>query len=381
MTRRRFIHNLFQGFKATLALNMAVSCARPEDPTSQSASNEEQPYIPLNGRNLKELSRQKIHHGSERFLNPFSSVPKGRFGRVLQWKLFSDNPFKKYYTEEPSNPIDMDWRAWSALPGLSVTLIKHACLYIQDNGFKMLLDPVFSNMFWGIKDFTPLKFSAENMPRPDLILITHGHYDHLSTDTLAGFPTSTQVISPLGYDEEFRDLGFNRRLQLDWFETVRVNGAEITLLPCNHWTMRNPLIGPNTSLWGSYLIRTRSGATLYLSGDTGYFDGFEQIGDLYDIDLAVFNLGAYEPRWFMASSHVNPPETVRAFNELKARHLMIAHWGTYRLGDEPVHFPPIQLAREMKQAGLKSKLFSVRHGEALHYTAAAKPVIDFAPSG
>ena len=83
----------------------------------------------------------------------------------------------------------------------------------------------------------------------------------------------------------------------------------------------------------------------------------------FDIDLAIFNLGAYEPRWFMASSHMNPRETVRAFKELDARKMMIVHWGTFRLGDEPVHFPPVDIKKELKKEGLLDRLVDIRHGE------------------
>jgi len=150
---------------------------------------------------------------------------------------------------------------------------------------------------------------------------------------------------------------------MDWYDTIHDGGQEITLLPCNHWTMRNPFVGPNRSLWGSYLIKTTGGFTIYISGDTAYFDGFRQIGEQYNIDLAVFNLGAYEPRWFMAPSHINPRETVQAFKELKAKKILVVHWGTFRLGDEPVHFPPLQFHKELKKEGLLDRLVDIKHGE------------------
>ena len=131
--------------------------------------------------------------------------------------------------------------------------------------------------------------------------------------------------------------------------------------------MRNPLIGPNTGLWGSYLIKTKSGASIYISGDTGYFDGFEQIGEEFDIDLAIFNLGAYEPRWFMAPSHMNPEETVQAFLDLKARHLSIVHWGTFRLGDEPVHYPPLDIREALRQKQLEGRYLELKHGHTVSY--------------
>jgi len=124
--------------------------------------------------------------------------------------------------------------------------------------------------------------------------------------------------------------------------------------------------GPNRSLWGSYLIRTAGGKTIYLSGDTGYFDGYADIGKEFDIDLAIFNLGAYEPRWFMAPSHMNPVETVQAFKELRAKKLMIVHWGSFQLGDEPVHFPPLDLKRELEKEGLLDRWVELSHGET-HY--------------
>ena len=131
--------------------------------------------------------------------------------------------------------------------------------------------------------------------------------------------------------------------------------------------MRNPLTGPNRSLWGSFLIKTSTGPTIFISGDTAYFNGFREIGGAYNIDLAIFNLGAYEPRWFMASSHINPAETVQAFRELDARHLMVVHWGTFRLGDEPVHLPPAHIRKEMDGAGLGHRLMDLTHGQTLLY--------------
>jgi len=186
---------------------------------------------------------------------------------------------------------------------------------------------------------------------------------------LASFNKNTHLITPLGYNDIFDDLAMKNRTPLDWYDSFDNGRLKITLLPCNHWTMRNPLTGPNRSLWGSYLIRMSSGYTIYISGDTAYFDGFEQLGNEFNIDLAVFNLGAYEPRWFMAPSHINPRETVQAFKELKARKLMVVHWGTFRLGNEPVHFPPMQIKEELKKEGLLDKLVDLKHGETLFLDA------------
>ena len=314
------------------------------------------------GKSLDQLVRAKVHHGRNRFLNPFAAIQKD-FGRLLKWKLFTANEFKQYYSEEKTYSVDINFDSLNQYQGLSVTFVKHACLLIQDQGVRLLIDPVFENMFPLFKDFSPLAFDPEAMPAPDHILITHGHYDHLNEDSLKLFPPETHVITPLGYDAEFYQLEMANRTKLDWLESYSQGGLTVTLLPCNHWTMRNPIVGPNRSLWGSYIIQTASGPTVYVSGDAAWFDHFDEIGEMFDIDLAVFNLGAYEPRWFMKSSHMNPAEVGRAFDRLKARKLMVIHWGAYRLGDEPVHFPPRDMAREMTRSGQADKLVHLDPGQ------------------
>ena len=239
---------------------------------------------------------------------------------------------------------------------------------IKDIDQYLLLDPVFSDLFFFIKDFTPFTFSMEEMPKPDHILISHGHYDHLDIPSLSKLDKNTHVISPLGYDEVFKETGMRNRTQMDWYDTQQQGTREITFLPSNHWTMRNPVAGPNRSLWGSYIIRTAGGPTIYLSCDTAYFDGFQEIGNDFDIDLAIINLGAFEPRWFMAQSHINPKETVQAFSELGAKRLVIIHWGTFRLGDEPVHYPPMALRKELEKSGLLDRWIDIKHGETFYLT-------------
>ena len=365
ISRRRFIGKLSNAAKILLAAQfvplMVQACAAGKE--TQASLH----YKPLNGHNLRELARRKVHHGQEVFLNPMGLPRNGRFWQVLSWKLFHPNAYHKFLGDQPLSPVSIDWDPIMAHHGVSITFIKHATLLIKDVDRFLLVDPVFNDIFWFIKDFTPLQFKPENMPRPHHVLITHGHYDHLDKTALAKLDPGTHVISPLGYKSEFKDLGMTRRTQLDWYEKYWDGDREITLLPANHWTMRNPFVGPNHSLWGGYLIKTAGGPVIYLSGDSAYFDGFEQFAEDYDIDLAIFNLGAYAPRWFMASSHMNASETVQAFQEVKARQLLIAHWGTFRLGDEPVHFPPRDLRQALAEKGLLSQWVDLGHGQTYYF--------------
>ncbi|MCU0584826.1 MAG: MBL fold metallo-hydrolase [Desulfobacterales bacterium] len=322
-------------------------------------------YRPLEGRNLRDIARYKLHHGKERFLNPFGRERSGRLLKVLNWKLFHRNEFEAELDAQPVRPVSLDWEAVRESRGVSITYLKHAGVLINDGGHRILIDPVFSEIFWFIRDFSPFDFDPGRLPAPDQVLLTHGHFDHLHLPTLARLPREAHAVSPLGYREVLSEAGLHHRTELDWFQSVHAGGREITLLPCNHWTMRSPLAGPNLALWGSYLIRTAGGLTIYVSGDTGYFDGFEQIGREFAIDLAIINLGAYAPRWLMAQSHLDPAEAVRAFRELGAKRLAIMHWGTFKLGDEPVHFPPRQIREELAREGLLDRLVDWRQGETV----------------
>lgn len=363
MNRRRFLDTFLTMLKASLV----ASALPPWACASVDGAKESPPlhYRPLNGKSLREIARLKLHHGNGRFINPFGFDRSGRLLKVLSWKLFHRNRFESDLNRQTVAPVTIDWERLSWAEDLSLTYLKHASLMIQDAGSRILVDPVFSSPFWFIRDYTPFNFDPAQIPAPEHVLLTHGHYDHLDTASLARLPPDTHIISPPGYADLLEEVGLRRRTTLDWYESYRSGGREIILLPCNHWTMRNPVAGPNLGLWGSYLIRTATGPTVYVSGDTAYFDGFDQIGAEFDIDLAVFNLGAYEPRWFMAPSHINPAETVQAFRELNAKRLMIMHWGTFQLGDEPVYLPPHDMRDEMQKAGLPHRLVDWKHGETL----------------
>jgi N-acyl-phosphatidylethanolamine-hydrolysing phospholipase D len=318
------------------------------------------------GLSLEDYARKKMHHLDGRFQNPFRQDGRRNIWQVLKWRLFSQNAYQAHYGEEPTVTVDIDWPAVKRYRGFSITFITHACLMIKDVDAYILVDPVFFGLFPMVRNFTPLAFDLASMPAPDMVLITHGHYDHLDRPSLAALRPSTHVVTPLGYRSILKSLHMDHCTELDWFDSYAKDGRRITLLPCNHWTLRNPWVGADRSLWGSYLIQGKSGQTLLIGGDTAYFEELAQIGERFDIDLVVFNLGAYEPRWFMRQSHMNPAETVTALQNLRARKMLLVHWGTFRLGDEPVHFPPLHLKQELMSRGLSHRYLDWHHGQTLY---------------
>jgi L-ascorbate metabolism protein UlaG (beta-lactamase superfamily) len=362
LNRRAFLRRASALTAGGLMASLAPGCTTSRQ--AMASDEHERLVNRAQGLSLREIARQKLHHGRESFLDPFSAEPRGGLLRLLRWKLFSRNRFSSQYSDETVRPLELDWRPFRGEGDCAVMFLRHSCVLVRDLDTIYLVDPIFFGLFW-ITDFSPIRSGLEEMPRPDHVLITHGHYDHLDVESLRTLDPDTHVVTPLGYDGIFEDLGMRNRTRLDWFEAHGDHRRRVVFLPCRHWTMRNPVTGPNRSLWGAYLIQGAGGRNVFLSGDTAYFDRYAEIGEAYDIDLAVFSLGAYEPRWFMAGSHIDPEETVRAFCELRARRLMVVHWGCFRLGDEPVHLPPLEIRREMERAGLSDRLVHLEPGESL----------------
>jgi len=368
ITRRMFLQRGLRWFGMTAIPGLAGACVGRATGRNR--------HVVEEARNLtlKEIAHKKLHHGNGCFLNVFGGPLHGNpwWPSLTQTTRDPDSilynfSYKPYYMDEPVVPVSIDWKAVKSTPGLSITFVKHACIMIKDKNQYILVDPLFFELPF-VQAFTPLDFDLKDMPEPNHVLITHGHYDHLDEPSLAALDPNTHVISPLGYKDIFKDLKMKHRTQLDWFDAFEQDGLEVKLLPCKHWTMRNPLLGANDSLCGSFLIKTSSGKTICISGDTSYFRGFQEIGREFYIDLAIINLGGYShgiPR-FMA--HLNSRQAVKSFRELRAKQLLIVHWGSFRLTAEPVHFPPIHLKQEMAKSGIADRLVHLNHGETLYYS-------------
>jgi L-ascorbate metabolism protein UlaG (beta-lactamase superfamily) len=159
-------------------------------------------------------------------------------------------------------------------------------------------------------------------------------------------------VVPAGCEGWFRRAGLRRVVPMQWWQQEEIEGVQITFVPAQHWSRRG-LLDENESLWGGFVLE-REGVRCYHSGDTAWFEGFAEIGRrVGTIHAAMLPIGAYEPRWFMRSQHMNPEDAVQAFVALGAERFVAMHWGTFKLTDEALDEPPQRLRQAWDEAGLE----------------------------
>ena len=219
----------------------------------------------------------------------------------------------------------------------SISFAGHASAIIKMNGETVFTDPFFSNYALVLGKSVKIKFDYSKVPDRPVVLISHNHYDHLDKATIKKMIKKNAVfLVPLKLKEYLVSLGAKEVYELDWWKSMQIGSLSYTFLPAQHWSRR---LGQKSgeTLWGSWLIK--GSKTVYFSGDSGYFRGFEEIGNRFDIDYALLGAGANEPRWFMYFSHMNVAEFIRAARDLKARFAIPIHFGVISLSDEPLLYP------------------------------------------
>lgn len=255
----------------------------------------------------------------------------------------------------------------SAAP--SLTWIGHATFAFRLGGAFVVTDPNWSaRLALLFPRRAPPGVPLADLPRIDVVAITHNHLDHLDLPTVRQIGPGPLYVTPLGNGRYLRQLGITNIKELDWWQSVRVNELEIALVPARHFSMRTPL-DRNDALWGGFVFKSSEG-TLYHSGDTAYFTGFRSIRARYGpIDWALLAVGSYEPRWFMESQHMNPEDAAAAFVDLDAGALVPMHWGTFNTADEPLGEPPERLRSAFRFRNLgEPRLWQMAVGETRKLT-------------
>jgi N-acyl-phosphatidylethanolamine-hydrolysing phospholipase D len=256
----------------------------------------------------------------------------------------------------------------------AATWIGHASVLLQIGGVNILTDPIFSERaspvsYVGPKRAQPPGLGLRELPRIDVVVVSHNHYDHCDLPSLKALQEQPGgpplLLLPLGNRQWAAQEGLTNVRELDWWQSVRLQDLEIMLTPVQHWSGRG-LGDRMQSLWGGYAFLADS-ARVFFSGDTGYSKDFTRIAQHLEqrgmgaplFDLALIAVGAYEPRWFMKDQHINPAEAVQVHQDLRAARSIGIHWGTFELTDEALDEPPRALARARAAAGLSEEDFRV----------------------
>ncbi len=257
----------------------------------------------------------------------------------------------------------------------TVTWIGHATVLFQIGGRNILSDPQFSDRSSPVQFAGPRRIIApgiplDDLPKIDMVVISHDHYDSLDRNTVARLldrdgGMDTVFFVPLGLKSWFEKLGVGNVVEMDWWDKHERDGLEIICVPVHHWSQRTPFVR-NRSLWAGWVIRNVQASFLF-SGDSGYTPHFKEVGTkLGPFDIAAIPIGAYEPRWFMRYHHINPEEAVQVHLDLKAKKSVGIHWGTFPLTDEPLDDPPKELEKAKRSMGLAEDNFIVlKHGETI----------------
>ncbi len=254
---------------------------------------------------------------------------------------------------------------------LGITFIGHSSFLLQIGGRNVLIDPVFSTRLVVLRRQRRPGLIAEELPPIDIVFLTHAHMDHLDLSSLRRVIRSTrrqtgktpEVVVPNGVEDLVARLGFSQIHGLSWWQQTDVLGLTVTMTPCQHWGAR--MFRDTHRGYGGYVIQNRD-HSVYHSGDTAYFPGFREIGARLHPRIALLPVGAYYPDTYR-TVHTSPEEAVQAFRDLGTANLMIPmHYGTFRLGREPMDEPLQRLQAETTRLNMNGQLKILEEGETLH---------------
>ena len=262
---------------------------------------------------------------------------------------------KKEVLENLKKYKNKDYVAW----------IGHATFLIKLGNTTIITDPVFEKnmgpLIFGPKRYVDPAINLKEIPEVNLFLLTHNHYDHLSTRTIQRFPyKKAKVLAPLKLGKYFTRNGFSDVNEMDWYDEIKVNDdLKVTLLPAVHWSKRS-LTDTNKTLWGNFLIEYKD-KKIFFACDTGVGNIYKELGNKFGpIDLTLINIGAYNfypmmPYKDKSAYHTNPEEALSVAQDLKSKKVLGTHWGTFVLSLEPIMEPPVRFKDNAEKYGFKKE--------------------------
>jgi L-ascorbate metabolism protein UlaG (beta-lactamase superfamily) len=256
---------------------------------------------------------------------------------------------------------------------IHIALVNHSTFLIQMDGLNILTDPVWSKrvgpLSWaGVKRHRKPGIRFEDLPRIDVVLVSHNHYDHMDLPTLERLAEKfhPSAFTPLGNLENLLDAGLESARELDWWQSVRISeNVTVTLVPAQHFSMRS-LWDRDETLWGGFVVSGPSG-NVYFAGDTGYGTHFKEIARRFSpIKIALIPIAPFhqpgpgeENSPNFARVHLGPAEAVIAHIELGSQLSFACHFQTFQLGAEEYNSAPKALDSAIAKQGLKPDAFKI----------------------
>ncbi len=278
------------------------------------------------------------HYQDGEFINsqPFEKPGLGKIMEIVKRFIFEDKINTTPAQPIPVTPIKADELMENISQHTAVYRLGHSTILMELNGEFWMTDPVFSDraspVQWaGPKRFHPTPIDVDALPNITGIVISHDHYDHLDKGTIKQIhPKVAGFYVPLGVGKHLLDWGVpvEKIHEFDWWQEKQVGNITLVSTPANHFSGRG-LTDSNATLWSSWVFKTPQ-HTLFFSGDSGYFDGFKEIGKRYGpFDLTLMENGAYDKSW--QHVHMSPEQSMQAHQDLKGKVMMPIHNGTFDL--------------------------------------------------
>lgn len=275
------------------------------------------------------MKRRKFSNRHNKQSHGLSGLLKWQYQKLLRpiEKPSHEEPFKE--AQDYINRVN------------SATFVNHSTFILNINGTIILTDPIWSEYCSPIQGFGPKRIQGpgiklDSLPKVDIVLISHNHYDHLDYETLSKLKRlfDPHFCVPLGDGELLKKMGTQKVTEFDWWQEEVKCGLPLTFLPAEHFSGR-ALFDQNQSLWGSWAIRD-AGQFIYFAGDTGYSKHFSEIRNFLKdpITLSLLPIGAYLPRWFMKPVHMSPQDACQAHLDLGSHKSIAMHFGTFLLADD-----------------------------------------------
>lgn len=283
---------------------------------------------------LEHQRSAQFRDGKFRNVQPRQAMGFAKTAAVL-WRFLFDKPAGTV-PDRPLPVLALSRAELLAAPDYSLYRLGHSTVLLKMDGEFWLTDPVFAERasplpFAGPKRFHAPPISIEELPPIKAVILSHDHYDHLDQAAVLALAAKTGLfVAPLGVGDRLVAWGIPAAQvrQLDWWQSLQVGTLRLTATPAQHFSGRG-LNDGNSTLWASWVLQGRE-AKVFFSGDTGYFDGFKTIGErLGPFDLTLVETGAYNEDW--ADVHMLPEQSLQAHLDLRGRHMLPIHNGTFDL--------------------------------------------------